>query len=89
MAEAEAVGHAGDLGALVTVADERDGDAGAAGAAGAADAVHVGLVVDRRIEVDHVRDAGHVDPAGRDVGGDEHVDLAGLEAGQGDLALAL
>ena len=61
----------------------------AAGAAGAADAVDVALAVLGRVEVDDVRDAVDVDAAGGDVGGDQDVDVPGLEAGQGLLALAL
>ena len=64
-------------------------DAGGAGAAGAADAVHVGLGVVRRVEVDHVRDAADVDSAGGDVGRDQRVDLEGLELRERALALAL
>src|SRR3569832_607537 len=43
---------------VVLLVGEHEGDAvaAAAGTAGAADAVHVALVVLRRIEVDHVRD---------------------------------
>ena len=58
-------------------------------AAGAADAVHVALAILRRIEVDDVRDAVDVDAARGDVGGDERVDAAGLEARERLLALAL
>ena len=60
--------------------DERDPDAAGAGAAGTADAVHVGVGGVRRIEVDHVRDSGHVDAPCGDIGGDEHVHDARLEA---------
>ena len=63
--------------------------AAAAGAAGAADAMDVALVVLGRIEVDHVRDVGQVEPAGGDVGGDERRHLAGAEPGERPLALAL
>ena len=47
------------------------------------------LAVLRRVEVDHVRDAVDVDAARGDVGRDERVDLAGLEARERALALAL
>jgi hypothetical protein len=43
----------------------------------------------RRIEVDHVRDPGDVDAPCRNVGGDEHVDRARLEACERLFALAL
>ena len=59
------------------------------GAGGAPDAVHVALVVLGRIEVDHVRDAGHVDAAGGDIGRHQRVHGSGLKAAQGRFALAL
>ena len=86
--EAEPVREGGDLPALV-FADEGHRDSGATGAAGASDAVDVGLVIGGCVEVDDVRDARHVDPAGGHIGGDEHVDLSGLEAAQCRLTLAL
>ncbi len=49
------------------------------GAAGAADAVHVGLLVLGDLVVDDVGDVVDVDAAGGDVGGDQHVDVAGAE----------
>ena len=70
-------------------ANEGDPDAAASGATGAPDAVDVGLVVARRVEVDHVRDAVDVDPSRGHVGGDEGVHATGLEAGERLLALAL
>src|SRR4051812_1181437 len=82
---------AGDLAHVARLlgADERDPDPGAPRATGAADPVHVALAVFGRVEVDDVRDAVDVEPAGGHVGGDQAVDAAGLEAGQGLLALAL
>ncbi len=68
---------------------EADPGAAVAGAAGAADPVHVGVLVAGGVEVDHVGDVGDVDAAGGDVGGDQGVDLAPLEAGQRSFALAL
>ena len=62
---------------------------GAAGAAGAADPVDVGVAVLGRVEVDDVGDVGDVDAAGGDVGRDQGVDVAALEAGQRPFALAL
>ena len=41
--------------------------------------MHVGLLVLGALVVDDVGDVVDVDAAGRDVGGDEHVDLAGAE----------
>ena len=69
--------------------DERHGLAGALRAARAADAVDVVLRLLRRVVVDHVRDAVHVDAARGDVGGDEHFHLARLEAVERALALVL
>ena len=62
---------------------------GPAGAAGAADAVHVGLGVVRDVVVEHVRDALDVQAAGGDVGGDQDVDRAVLQRGDGALTLRL
>src|SRR3954464_6286980 len=67
--------------------DEAGGDASGARAAGAAGAVHVGVAILGCVEVDHVGDLVDVDPAGGDVGGDEGVDLAELEVGEGAAAL--
>ncbi len=61
----------------------------AAGAAGAADPVHVGLLVLGALVVHDVADAGDVDAAGGDVGGDQDVDLAAAEGAQRLLAGAL
>ena len=60
-----------------------------AGAARAAHAVHVGLLVLRRLEVEHVGDVVDVDAARRDVGGHEDVHLAVAERAQRLLAGAL
>ena len=65
--------------ARVVARDQRDRQARRAGAAGAADAVHVVLGVERHVEVEHRRQVDDVEAARGDVGGDEHVDLAGLE----------
>ena len=59
------------------------------GAAGAADAVHVGLGVGRDVVVDDVADPLDVEAAGGDVGGDQDVELAGLELVDRALALGL
>src|SRR5690606_41170041 len=67
----------------------RSGHARLARTTGAADAVDVGLLVLRALVVDHVGDVVDVDAAGRDVGGHEHVDLAGAERPQRLLAGAL
>ena len=70
-------------------ADEADGVAHGLGAAGAADAVDVVLGVGGNVVVDDVRDAGDVDAAGGDVGGDHHLVAAALEAFEGLDALVL
>src|SRR4051795_3328327 len=87
-AQAQVGGDAAEVLRLLG-AVERDADAAASRAAGAPDAVHVALAVGGRVEVDDVRDAVDVDAARGDVGRDERVDRAGLEAGERLLALAL
>src|SRR5262249_38924308 len=56
---------------------------------GATDAVRVRVRIFRAVVVDHVRDAGDIQYAGRDVSGDEHVDLAGTEGAQRAFSRAL
>ena len=68
---------------------EEDRVARAACTAGAADAVDVGLGVVRDIEVDHVGHSLNVKATGRDVGGDQDVDLAIAKVLDGALALLL
>ena len=51
--------------------------------------MHVVLVLARRIEVDHVRDVVEIQPARRDVRGDERRHLAALESGECALACSL
>src|SRR3546814_16028503 len=51
-------------------------------AARAADAVDIIVGMPRRVEVEDVADALHVEPARRDVGGDEDVDVALFEAAE-------
>ena len=75
--------------AVLVREDEAGGDPGGSGAAGAAGAVDVGVAVLGGVEVDYVGDVVDVDPTGGDVGGDEGVVVAALEAGEGTLALAL
>ncbi|MPM16686.1 hypothetical protein SDC9_63067 [bioreactor metagenome] len=62
----------GDVGPV----DQSDRDALSAGPAGAADPVHVRAGVLGALVVDHVGDAGDVDPAGRHVGGHQDVDAS-------------
>mmetsp|Transcript_1230 Transcript_1230/g.3414 ORF Transcript_1230/g.3414 Transcript_1230/m.3414 type:complete len:361 (+) Transcript_1230:963-2045(+) len=68
---------------------QRDRQALAAGAAGAADAVHIVLGLHRQAVVDDVADGRHVDAAGRDVGGHQHLQVAAAQAHQHAVALAL
>src|ERR1044071_6230609 len=49
------------------------------GAAGAADPVDIILRMFWEIVIYHVRDAVHINPAGGDIGGDEHADRSALE----------
>ena len=60
-----------------------DGHAFVSRPARAADAVDVGFRLMGQIVIKHVRQPRNVDTTGGDVGGDEHVDLALLELGQG------
>ena len=69
--------------------DEQDRLAAASGAAGAADAVHVGFGVVGHVVVHDVADALDVEAARGDVGRDEDVDLAGLQARDRAFALRL
>ena len=69
--------------------DKGEGVAGALGAAGAADAVHVVFGVLRDVEVYDMADAGDVDAAGGDVGGDHDPVASGFETFEGFDALVL
>ncbi|PSK61396.1 hypothetical protein B0E53_06703 [Micromonospora sp. MH33] len=73
----------------VVPVDEGHRDTGRAGPAGAADPVGVGVLVLGAVVVDDVGDAGDVEPAGRHVGGDQDVDLAGPERPQRPLPRTL
>ena len=69
------------LGALIRIA-QRDCNAVRAVAAGAADAVHIAFRLVRQVEIDDMRDAGNVDAARRDVGGDKYAHGTVAEAVQ-------
>ena len=86
--QAEVAGHPPHVVHLVGE-DEADAGSLTTGPAGAADAVDVGVPVPGCVVVDHVGDPFDVDAAGGDVGGDQGVDLAVLEARQRAFALAL
>ncbi len=58
---------------------KQDGLAGAPGAAGTANAMNVGLGVVGNVVVNDVRNPVNVQAAGSDVGGDQNVDLPGLQ----------
>ena len=73
----------------VVPVDKGDGSPGLPCAPGAADAVDVRLFVFGALVVDDVGDVVDVDASGRDVGGDEDVDLAVAEGSQRLLARAL
>jgi hypothetical protein len=79
VSEAQASRELADVVALVG-GYERDPDALGARPASSPDAMHVRVGVVRRIEVDHVGDPTDIDSSRGDVGGDEHVDRARLEA---------
>ena len=76
------------IAALIGAA-KSDGDAGRSGARRAADAVDILLGHFGQVVVDDVTDARNVDPAGGDVGRNQHLHLARLELGQGPLAVGL
>src|SRR4051794_2930526 len=86
--EPQLVGELLDVSRLVAV-HERDAGAGPPGAGGAPDAGDVALAVLGRVEVDDVRDAVDVKAAGGDVRRHERVGVAGVEALERPLALAL
>ncbi len=69
--------------------DERHRDTAGARSSGASDAMEVGLLIVRALVVDDVGDSVDVDAACRDIGGDEHIDLAIAEGAQGLLARSL
>ena len=77
------------VGALVLLVAEGDGDAISAGPACAAVPVHVGLRNVGDLEVDDVAELVHIDATGGDVGGHEHAEVAALEGFHGLLALGL
>ena len=68
-------------GALVGCGDRDDGP-GVPGTARASRPVDVGLVLGGRVDMDDEGDVIDVDPAGRDVGRDEHSDLSAVEGVQ-------
>ena len=86
--EVELFGDAADIEALLG-RDERDALAAPTGASRPADAVHVRLLVGRRVEVDHVGDVLQVEAAGRHVGGHEHVVRTRGEPAERPLSLRL
>ncbi len=69
--------------------DQGHGPAAAVRAARAADAVGVVLGRVRHVEIDHMRHAGAIDAAGRDVRGDHDAVTPGAEAFEGFLAAVL
>ncbi len=75
----EAGGHAADV-ALLVRRHQGDPGAGSSGAGGPPDAVHVALVVLRRVVVHDVADPLEVETAGGDVGRDQDPRLPALEA---------
>src|SRR5690606_2280932 len=86
-----ATGRALDLPEAAPLARREEGERPAAAArpAGAADAVDVGLGLARDVEVHDEPDPLDVEPAGGDVGGDEHVEGARAEAVDEALPVAL
>src|SRR5687767_2840294 len=84
----EAAGDAAGLGLLLGE-DECRRRAGSSGATGSPGPVDVALVLVRRIEVDHVRDAFEVEAARGDVRRHEGWHRAALEASERSLACVL
>ena len=66
----------GTKGAVIFRGDKADRFTDSVRATGAANAVHIILGVHWKIVVYDVRDAFHVNPAGRNVGGDENSNCA-------------
>src|ERR1039457_3148815 len=73
----------------VAPVDEGHRDAAAPRPGGPADPVQVGLLVFGALVVHHVGDVVDVEAAGRDLRGDEHVDLSVPDRPRGALTLAL
>ena len=73
----------------VLAAHEGDGLTTGAGTTGTADTVHVVLGHARQLIVDDVGEAGHINAAGRHVGGDQHLAFPLTQAVQCPGALAL
>ena len=71
------------------VVAQGEGRAIGAGARGAADAMDIALGDVRKLVIDHMGHAVHIDAAGGDVGGDEHRGASGAEGLERPLALAL
>jgi hypothetical protein len=88
MVEAKVGGEFRDVVALLW-RKEGDPDSCPARATGAADAMHVGLTIGGRVEVDHMRDPVHVNSARCDIGRDERVDRPRRKPGERLLTLAL
>ncbi len=71
------------------VAAQRYRYSGCTGARGSANAVNIVLRHVWQLEIDDVRHAFHIDPAGGDVGGDEDPGAAGAKTGERTFALGL
>ena len=69
--------------------DQHEGVAFRLGPGGAADAVDVVVRHVRHVEADDVRDVVHVQAAGRDVGGHQHLEVAAAKAVHGPVPLRL
>ena len=74
---------------VVFGSDKGKSVSGALGASRAADAMDVGVGGVGHVEVDDMRDAFNIEPAGGDIGGDHDAEMSALEAAQGLLALSL
>src|SRR5450759_4033621 len=73
----------------IAIRGERDGNAGRTRATGTTDAVHVVFGEFGQVEVDHMRNAAHVETARRHIGGDQDAYVAVAHVEQGTVAFAL
>ena len=60
--------------------DEQDGDTVASSTSGAANTVDVGFVIIGHVVIDYVTNTLDIQAAGGDIGGDDDIDLALLQA---------
>src|SRR5690606_31117532 len=79
--------HSGAV--MLVMLEKRDRHAAAPCPTGATDPVNIVVSAARRVEVDHMRDAGHIDAARRDVSGHQHLGSPRPQAVERAVALPL